>query len=177
MQRKLIERRAYSTLEVVVTLSIIAVTTAIAAPRFAASMQRTKIERAAALIAADIARARENARAYGMDQTIAFSGSRYALTTRTATRTSTQTVDLFREPFENAVNLVRTGSFSSVTFNAYGSPSNSLVVGLRSGTLLRVLTLQQTGDIAISESITASTEFPQEASAAVNAYSATQIPD
>lgn len=145
------DRRAYSTLELLIALSIIGLTTAIAAPRYFSSVQRSKLERAAALVAADLHRARDNARAYGLDQTVTFSNERYQVTTRTASGDTKTDVDLRADPYEGSVARVRTGSYTGVTFNRYGIPSNPLIIGFRSGSILRVVTMSTDGEVQILE--------------------------
>jgi type II secretory pathway pseudopilin PulG len=160
----------YSTLEVVIAMSIIGITTAIAAPRYFASVQRTKLERAASLVGADIARAQQNARAYGLDQTVTFNNERYRVTTRTASGDSVADVDLSKEPYEGAAERVRTGSYNSVTFNKHGMPSNALIVALRSGSVLRVLSLSTNGEVEVLEGAPAkAVASAQVADATINA--------
>jgi Tfp pilus assembly protein FimT len=151
------DRRAYSTLELLIALSIIGLTTAIAAPRFFASVRRTKLDRVTALVAADLLRARENARAYGVDQSINFSNERYRVTTRTASGDTTADVDLRVDPYEGSVSRVRTGSYTGVTFNKYGIPSNPIIIGFRSGGMLRVVTMSTNGEVQVLEGAPAKT--------------------
>jgi Tfp pilus assembly protein FimT len=153
-----IPRKAYSTFEVLIVLSIIGITTAIAAPRYFSSIRRSKLDRAVSLIAADLAKARDNARAYGMDQTVTFNNERYRVTTRTATGEKLENVDLRIEPYEGAVSMLRTGSNNTVTFNKHGMPSNTMVMGIRTGNILRVLSLSTEGDLQILEGTSARTK-------------------
>jgi Tfp pilus assembly protein FimT len=151
------DRRAYSTLELLIALSIIGLTTAIAAPRYFSSVRRTKLERVTELVAADLSRARDNARAYGLDQTVTFTNERYRVTTRTASANTNVMIDLSVDPYEGSVSRVRTGSYSAVTFNKYGLPSNPIVIGFRSGGLLRVLTMSTSGEVQVLEGAPAKT--------------------
>ncbi len=151
------DRRAYSTFELLIALSIIGLTTAIAAPRFFSSVQRSKLDRVTALVAADLLRARENARAYGVDQSVNFSNERYRVTTRTASGDTTADVDLRVDPYEGSVSRVRTGSYTGVTFNKYGIPSNPIVIGFRSGSMLRVVMMSTSGEVQVLDGVPAKT--------------------
>lgn len=173
------DRNAFSTIELLIVLSIIGLTTAIAAPRYFSSMRRVKLERAASLIAADLARARDNARAFGFDQTIAFSTERYSITTRTAAGTTSKTINLTKDPFENAVAALRTGAANSVTFNQYGMPSNTIVIALRSGTVIRVLQVSEAGEVKLLDGTSAQAAIAANItdSAITAAYTAPLGPD
>lgn len=173
------DRRAYSTFELLIALSIIGLTTAIAAPRYFSSVRRSKLERAAALVASDLTRARDNARAFGFDQTVAFSTERYSITTRTAAGTTSKTINLTKDPFENAVAALRTGAANSVTFNQYGMPSNTIVIALRSGTVIRVLQVSEAGEVTLLDAAPAQAAIAANItdSAITAAYAAPVGPD
>lgn len=142
--------RGFSTLELVMVVSIVGVTAAIAIPRVNSSLQRTKIERAASMLAADLNRVRENAKAYGLEQTVSFSGSTYTITTVTASGSKTKTVDLTKQPVESKVQIARTSGVTVVKFNAYGVPDQQFVIGICNNGTWRMVTVSAgSGEIAV----------------------------
>ncbi len=142
--------RGFSTLELMMVVSVAGVSAAIALPRMSSSIQRTKLERAASMLAADITRARENAKAYGLQQTISFSGTSYTISTVTAAGTTIKSVDLTKEPVESRLQLYRTSGVNFVNFNAYGVPDQEFVIGVNNGNTWRMVTVTAgTGDIDV----------------------------
>ena len=133
--------RGFSMLELGMVVSIVGVTAVIAIPRVSSSVQRTKLERAASLLAADISRVRENAKTYGLEQTITFSGTTYTITTVTASGQSDKTIDLTKQPVESRIQLDRTAGVNVVKFNAYGVPDNEFVVGINMNGVWRMVTV------------------------------------
>jgi len=67
-----IRPRAFSLIEVVLVLSLLAVVAAIAIPRYAASLSHYRLDAAARRVAADLALARQRAKTTGTSQPVAF---------------------------------------------------------------------------------------------------------
>ncbi len=65
-------RKGFTFIEMVIVVLIVGIVAAIAAPRYSASLERFRVEAAARKIAADLERARGNARSTGTSRTVEF---------------------------------------------------------------------------------------------------------
>ncbi|MFN9972414.1 MAG: GspH/FimT family pseudopilin [Phycisphaerae bacterium] len=147
-------RRAFSLLELIVVLAIVAILGAIAAPRYSLALQRYRLEMAANRVASDINLARSLARAKGSTATISFtaSTSTYAIAGLTSTDRSGEAfgVDLSREPFGVAIQSVDFAGTSTLTIRGYGVPTNGGMVRLTRGALTKVVTVASgSGEVSI----------------------------
>lgn len=125
--------RGFSMIELVIVLVIIGVTAAIAVPRYANSIQRTKVDGAARRMAADIERLRDRARAQGREQRLYVATAGYVLVmTDDAGNTVKQQVDLSIDPYGVGVKpAVLTDR--GLTFDSLGRASEALLVYVTNG--------------------------------------------
>lgn len=146
-------RPGMSLVDVVVTVLIIGILTVAAAPRFADSLSRHRVEAAARRLAADLKYARTHARVKNRAETVSFdpAGDRYSLSTASRMGRPSQ-------PYETAlgddfqVDLVSadfTGS-AAVTFNAYAVPSaGGAVVVTAGGHQRTIVVAADSGHVAV----------------------------
>lgn len=147
-------RRAFSLLELIVVLAIVAVLGAIAAPRYSFALQRYRLEMAANRVASDINLARSLARAKGSTATISFapSTSTYAIAGLTSTDRASEAfgVDLSREPFGVTIQSVDFAGTRTLTIKGYGVPTSGGTVHLTRGSLTKVVTVASgSGEVSI----------------------------
>ena len=125
--------RAFSMIELVIVLVIVGVTAAIAVPRYANSIQRTKVDGAARRMAADIERLRDRARAQGREQRMYIASAGYVLVTTDDKGNSVkESVDLSRDPYGVVVTPVVV-SDRGLTFDSLGRANEPLVVYVTQG--------------------------------------------
>jgi type II secretion system protein H len=162
MMEKIILRRrtrqsAFSLIELMLVIAIIAVVSAIALPRYASSLQAYRVTMAAKRIAGDLQLAQSRARSLSATRTVAFtaSSSSYQLIGETdlSKSTATYTVQLGDLPYRAQITSVQFGATlgtSSVTFNGFGMPNNGGSITLTSGNATRTIILAPlTGGISI----------------------------
>jgi prepilin-type N-terminal cleavage/methylation domain-containing protein len=147
-------RRAFSLLELIVVLAIVAILGAIAAPRYASAVQRYRLEMAAKRVAADITLARSLARAKGSTATISFatSSSTYAIAGISSTDRAGEAfgVDLGREPFGVTIQSVDFAGTNTLTIKGFGVPTSGGTVRLTRGSLSTVVVVSSgTGEVSI----------------------------
>lgn len=140
-------RRAYTLIEIVITLLIIGILSALVAPRVADMMVTSRVRAAAGLVVADIEYARQWAMTRGTTQAVVFSPSTasYELTGLKNRDRPDQpyVVKLTASPYEAALASAAFGSSGTgltLTFNRFGRPDygGSLVVtaGTKQRTIL-----------------------------------------
>lgn len=147
-------RRAFSLLELILVLAIVAIVGAIAAPRYATALQRYRLELAANRVAADIHLTRSLARATGATAHISFatSSSTYAIAGITSTDRAGEAfgVDLSREPFGVAIQSVDFAGTSTLTIKGFGVPTSGGSIRLTRGSLTKVITVASgSGEVSV----------------------------
>ena len=135
-------------------LAIIAILGAIAAPRYAMSVERYRLEMAANRVAADIELARSLARARGATATISFatSSSTYTIAGLTSTDRTGEAfgVDLTRDPFGVTIQSVDFAGTNTLTIRGFGVPSSGGTVRLRRGASSKVVSVAVgTGEVSV----------------------------
>jgi prepilin-type N-terminal cleavage/methylation domain-containing protein len=148
-------RPAYTLVEIVVVLAIMAILWAIAAPRYAAAMSRYRAEAAARRIAADLAMARQQAIQTSSSVTVSFDQINNAYTipgiTSLDRKSSNYTVNLAADPYQVTLGTVPF-LLGQVTFNAYGSADQSGTITVQSASGFQwTITLEATfGKVSVS---------------------------
>lgn len=142
--------RAYTLIELIVVMAIIATVAAITVPRYASARQRYRIENAAQRLASDLQAARDMAQAASAPVSVRFDagGSAYKITP--ASGTGGIVVDLSQPPTDAWIQSANFAGSSTLSISAYGLPSASGAVVLRAESLAATVTLSAGGQTTIS---------------------------
>ncbi|MHC4992265.1 MAG: GspH/FimT family pseudopilin [Planctomycetota bacterium] len=144
LRRRVRPRRGTSLVEVVVVLVVIGTVAAIAQPRYATALARYRADSAARRIIADLAAARQRARATGVPQAfvvhvasdVYWTGDAEILLDAAIDPNTTPEVTVVRlavAPYHADIhNYMTAEGGSAVTFDAYGTASSDVLVLLRS---------------------------------------------
>jgi len=125
--------------------AIAGIIAAIAMPRFAGAIARTRLERAVHRLTEDIDLVRNAARAASATKILVFDAS-----TASYSADGVLSRDLSREPFAVAMPAVTFQGNRYVAFDGYGMPAATGLVSIRSGKFVRVITLSSaTGEVSI----------------------------
>ncbi len=148
-------RRAFTLLELVVVLAIIAIVSAIAAPRYAGATQRFRADVAARRVASDLLYVRNSARAASRSYSVVFDvpGSSYSVSGLADPQRggSNYVVALGSEPYACFLASASFGGGGTLTFNGYGRPSAAGSAVLQSGSQRRRITVDgESGDTTIT---------------------------
>jgi prepilin-type N-terminal cleavage/methylation domain-containing protein len=145
-------RRAFTYVELIMTLALLAVLVAMAAPRFAEATARYQAESAARRIAADLALARSEARLAGSSRAVIFDNLQYRMP---------GVASLDRKPGDYRVNLEATpyrvhaltaqlGGDATVIFDPYGVPDSAGTITVRVGRWTRTISIDaQTARVGV----------------------------
>lgn len=140
-------RRAFSLVEVVIVLAIVAVAAAVATPRYANAVTHYRAEAAARRIVAELETLRAAARAESQSRSIAF-----AKATGVAKYTvggqndpdrpgSAYVVDLTAPPYRCRLRSIDLGGDNELVFNGYGVPDSGGEVIVQCGRVTRRITI------------------------------------
>jgi prepilin-type N-terminal cleavage/methylation domain-containing protein len=151
--------RGFSLFELVAVLIIIAIVSAIAAPRYASSLDRFRIDRAANRVVVDLAYARGAAEAASASTTVVFdvAASAYTMSGLTDPRTGAGSyrTDLAAEPYRATIVTVAMDdptalddTASDVTFDGFGRPDSAGTVVLSIAGRTRTITLDPDTGVA-----------------------------
>ncbi len=139
------KRRAMSLLELVLVSVIIATLSAIAVPRYASSLNRYRTERAAQRIIADLAMARDRARAAGANSTVLLdpNSNQYHLVGISDLNKGQggYIVDLSVEPYNAELLSVDFGGSEEAVFDGYGVPNSAGQIVIKSGSYQKTIVL------------------------------------
>jgi len=139
---------AFSLIELVIVLLIMAVLAGIAAPRFASAAANNRARAAADRIAADLELAREQARATSATCSVTFNVSNESY--KIISTNEAFDVDLSRSPYESGIDSVDFAGRSAVSFNAFGVPDTAGQVQVSGGGLKFTVTVAaETGEVSI----------------------------
>ncbi len=140
------DRNAFSMIELILVLAIIAVLAATAAPRYANALANYRAEVAARRIVADLDLARAEARSAGASRTVTFDVSDSTLSiTQLAdmdNTAATYVVDLAAEPYGARIVWAEFGGDAAVVFDGYGQADTGGKVVVRVGGRDVVVTLE-----------------------------------
>lgn len=133
----------FSLIELMLVIGIIAVFSAMAAPRYAGSLYRYRADAAAKRISADITMAQSRARATASSRSLIFSGNTYRIPSERdlAVAANTYAVDLTTAPYFVSISTVNFGGAATLTFNGYGVPSAAGSITIRSGPTTRAISV------------------------------------
>jgi prepilin-type N-terminal cleavage/methylation domain-containing protein len=135
-------RPAFSLLELVLVVAIIAVFGAIAAPRYTLSAARYRVDGAASRIVHDIALARARARTRGESQSVDFqtADNSYRIPGLAGPGgESDYSVDLDKGFYEAEIVSAKFGRDARIVFNGHGMPDSGGSVVIRVGSMRRVI--------------------------------------
>ena len=131
------------------TLSIVAITAAIAVPRFASATNRSGAEAAARRLAAGVERVRERVRLAGVPATVTFSvgTGRVRVTglVLSASETELEGFDLSESPYGATIVSAKFGLLAEVTFDARGFPNSIGQVVVGRGVFERTIQIDDIG--------------------------------
>jgi prepilin-type N-terminal cleavage/methylation domain-containing protein len=152
----------FSLVELLLTLAIVGVVAAVAAPRYANATERFRADSAARRLAADIAALRARARSLCASQSMTFTAAAANAGGYTVAGmpdpdhpSATYRVDLAAEPYRAAVTAATftttTGQASStLTINGYGVPTAGGAVTIQVGATCRTVTVDaNSGEVMI----------------------------
>ncbi len=135
--------RGFTLIELVIVMAIMAIIAAMAAPRYGRALARHRADAAARRIVADLALARQRARAMSQSVTVAFDWpqSRYTIAglADPEGKAAAYTVSLREEPYLASIDVVDFAGAASITFNGFGRPSAGGQVSIASGSSTRVV--------------------------------------
>src|SRR5450432_785020 len=138
---------AFTLVELVLVLAIIAVLGAMVAPRYGEAMNRYRVESAAKRIAADFAFAQSRARAASTSRTITFNAAgTYQIPNENDLNTSATnyTVDLTTAPYYVGIGTINFASATAVTFNGFGVPDKGGYVQIQAGASSKTISIDAT---------------------------------
>lgn len=129
LRRKQVSRAGFTLADLAITLLIIGVLAAVAAPRYADSVTHIRVEAAAKRVAADLRYARQHAKTASVSQPVAFTpaSDTYDLPGMNDINHSSQpyTVDLTKTSYPASLSSATFGAGgSTVTFDIFGQPDN-----------------------------------------------------
>ena len=135
----------YSLLEIILVLAIIVTLSAIAAPRYAASLARYRADLAARRIVADIVQAQLSAKAACASSSIVFSVSdnKYEIPNLTSLdgASGSYVVKLSMRPYEANLVTADFGGDNQLIFNGWGLPDSDGTVTLAVGSEQRTVSV------------------------------------
>ena len=146
--------RGFTLVDLIMTLAIIVIVAAIAAPRYFNSLSRYRVEAAARRVAADIALTQWTAKSTSASRTIEFDSvtEQYQILTVTKLDKSGDPyiVNLQDPPYQAQLGLIDLGGDWQVTFDGFGIPDSGGFVDVQSGDVSYRVTLDaETGATSI----------------------------
>ena len=121
-------RRAFSLIELLLVLAIMAIAAAIAAPRYAEAVMRYRVDMAARRIIADLEATRIEARVTSKSYTVEFDADNNTYRIFDGTdpdaAAEVRTIDLTKPPYETALQSASFNADSVVVFDGFGQPDS-----------------------------------------------------
>lgn len=146
-------RRGYSMLELVITISVLALIAGIALPRMADTLSAYRADAAADRLVSDLALAQKHARSTGSSETVTFDavGNRYSFSTIAdpVSASAVYSVDVTQYPYNAELSRVLVVN-SAITFDGYGFPDASGKIAVSSGNATRYVKIDSsTGNATV----------------------------
>ena len=155
-KRSQIARRGNSLIELVIVILVMSIIAAAAMPKFADSLQLSRVNSAAKRIVADLATAQARARMISASQSVVFTvssaKSQYQLVGMpNPDRVSVSyTVALSQDPYYASLRSVDLGGDATIIFNGYGSPDSAGIIVVQVGSLTKTISIDaSTGEATI----------------------------
>ncbi len=154
-QSRPVDRVGFSLIELIITMLIVGIMGAIAAPKFHDSLSYHRANSAAMRIVADLKLAREYAKSTSADQTVTFSlgTDSYSITpglTDLDRSSQPYEVTVSDAPFQASLISANFGGTATVTFNGFGAPDDGGQVVVQVGShQVTVLLNVETGEATI----------------------------
>ena len=131
-------RAGFTLVEITITVLIMGIMAAVAAPKYADSLSRFRAEAAAKRVAADLKFAKREAESGSVSRTVRFNFpvvDRYTLVGVQAINHPNQgyEIDLAGAPYSSFIVSVNFGGDADVVFNGYGIPDSGGTVVVESG--------------------------------------------
>ncbi len=145
-RERTVNRRAYSYVEVLTVVMILAIMAAAAVPRYADSLVHMRLDAATRRIASDFAAAQARARMTSSRQTITFTvppaGNSYQIVGMKDPDHAnlTYTVNLADTSYQCTFNSVNLGGDASLVYDGYGTPDSGGTIVVRSGSYTKTVT-------------------------------------
>jgi type II secretory pathway pseudopilin PulG len=154
--RTIVNRRsAISLLEMVIVIALISIMSAVALPRWSASLQSQRVNQAASRIAADLGRAQDVAYNTGTSKTVTFNVAlnQYdvAGVTPLNRHSGPYVVALNEDPYQcKLVSVWSQQGTQTITFNAYGLPDKGGDIIVTAGGLQKIINIDSgTGAVVV----------------------------
>ena len=146
-------RYAFTLIELMVVLLIVAIMAAVAAPKYAESLASFRLQGVAQRIAADIRQARRYAQQNCTTQAINFdtATNSYTLTgvNDVDRRSRTYQFSLASPEYECELVSANFNSTAILSFDIYGRPVNTGTIVVRSGNLTQTLSVDELGQVTV----------------------------
>lgn len=144
----------FSLVELTLTAAIIGLVAALAAPRYAASLQHAKLQAAARRVVADLQHARQTAQATSDEVSLQFDTSRHQISSEDLARLNAPgrdyLTDLAAEPFGVRIASANFAGEDECEFDGFGTPASDGTITLELGGSTVVITLSaETGQAVI----------------------------
>ncbi|HRX84935.1 MAG TPA: prepilin-type N-terminal cleavage/methylation domain-containing protein [Phycisphaerae bacterium] len=141
-------RDAFSLVELVAVLVILALVSALAAPRIAGALARQRADSAARRVVADISLAQRTARATSAARSVAFDLTNECYTLADIDDPDrpgqTYTVKIMGEPYRTELVSARFGLGLTLSFDGFGRPADGGKLIIRTGDACRQITVDGT---------------------------------
>ena len=143
--RQAVPLGGFTLVELVVVIVVVAVTAAIAVPRYTSSLSRYRADMAARRVAADLGLARSRAKVTGAAQTVLFTLANDSYTLPGVAGldrpSDPYTVVVSAEPYRADLISASFGGSTTASFNGYGAPAAGGSVVVQAGTTQKTVLL------------------------------------